>query len=115
MNWRRASPDVDRTTNQMADWRRRAAAKAERIRGGNMKNKFFLAISALMVTAAVILSATAQNFDNKISFGTQIKLQCKVGTPVESYFATNRSLPLVVKPGPRPKKSARVPVTSPAT
>ncbi len=48
-----------------------------------MKTRFFLAISAMMVTAALMLSATAQNFDNSIPFGTQIKLQCKVGTPVE--------------------------------
>ena len=61
-----------------------------------MKNRFFLTISAMMVTAALILSATAQNkrklqpiigttpsIENTIPFGTKVSLQCKVGTPVE--------------------------------
>lgn len=63
-----------------------------------MKNKYFLVISTMMVTAALILSATAQSnrklqpnttigtspsLENSIPFGTQVKLHCKVGTPVE--------------------------------
>ena len=45
-----------------------------------MKNRFFLAISAMMVSAALLLSATAQT---KIDIGKQVKLKCNVGTPVE--------------------------------
>lgn len=63
-----------------------------------MKNRFFLAISTMMVTAALLLSATAQikgnldknprveaqpALDGKILIGTAVYLQCMVGTPVE--------------------------------
>lgn len=73
-----------------------------------MKNRFFLAISAMLVTAGLLLSATAQikgnldknprveaqpAFDGKISIGTQVKLECRVGTPVEfpTIYITNNT------------------------
>ncbi|MCG3164051.1 MAG: hypothetical protein JMDDDDMK_05523 [Acidobacteria bacterium] len=63
-----------------------------------MKNRFFLAISAIMVAGALLLSVTAQDnrklnprqdfeanpsLDPKISVGAVVYLQCRVGTPVE--------------------------------
>ncbi len=63
-----------------------------------MKNKFFLALTAILATGALLMPAFAkiqgalntnpglevsQGIDKKIDFGTQVKLQCQVGTPVE--------------------------------
>ena len=55
-----------------------------------MKNKFFLAIFTMMMAVALVLPAVSQSADRLtmntsklINFGTQVKLQCKVTTPVE--------------------------------
>jgi len=67
-----------------------------------MRGKLFSAITLAILSAIMLVSATAQNrqqgnidphprpeakpnliLDKKISIGTQVKLQCTVGTPVE--------------------------------
>jgi hypothetical protein len=63
-----------------------------------MKNKFYLALLAVMATGALLIPALAQGrgnvnkhpglevnpaIDTRIDLGTQVKLQCNIGTPVE--------------------------------
>jgi hypothetical protein len=79
-NRRRAPQEVDRDKKLAAVRKNHAAATIDKTIGENMKNRFFLTISAMMVSAALLLSATAQT---KIDIGKQVMLQCKVGTPVE--------------------------------
>jgi hypothetical protein len=79
-NRRRAPQEVDRDKKLAAVRKNHTAATIDKTTGENMKNRFFLTISAIMVSAALLLSTTAQI---KIDIGKQVMLQCQVGTPVE--------------------------------